>query len=78
MKISVDKEGRAMINQLCDVALKAGGIQNLNGITQILASIVEDADTKVPLIPIKPEILPGLANENATVLKNQNLNERAK
>lgn len=39
MIIQTDKEGKGMIEQLCDIALKSGGLQSLNGITQILSSI---------------------------------------
>jgi len=36
MKIIVDKEGRSMIEQMCDVALKTGGIRNLSPVIMIL------------------------------------------
>jgi len=36
MKIIVDKEGRSMIEQMCDVALKTGGIRNLNPVIMVL------------------------------------------
>lgn len=39
MKIKVDKRGQEAIQQLCDIALKSGGIQNLNGINTILVSM---------------------------------------
>ena len=42
MKIIVEsKEEKGLIIQLCDVGLKAGGMQNLQGITLILNSIEE-------------------------------------
>ena len=39
MLIKTDKEGREAVQQLCDVALKQGGLQNLNAINTILNSI---------------------------------------
>ena len=36
MKIIVDKEGRSMIEQMCDVALKTGGIRNLKPVIMVL------------------------------------------
>ena len=39
MKINCDEEGNKALLQLCDIALKSGGIQNLQGITQILNAI---------------------------------------
>ncbi len=41
MKIIADKEGIQAIQQLCDIALKQGGLQNLQGIQVILGSIEE-------------------------------------
>lgn len=41
MKIQVDKEGREAVEQLCDIALKAGGTQNLNGIVAILKAVTD-------------------------------------
>jgi len=38
MKILVDDEGDKMISQLCDVALKSGGISDLKAINTIIAS----------------------------------------
>ena len=39
MKIYADKEGKEVIVQLCDIALKTGGLQNLNGINNVLTSL---------------------------------------
>lgn len=39
MKIIVDDEGRKRIEQLCDVALKMAGVQNLNGVNETLESL---------------------------------------
>jgi len=41
MKIIVDKEGKEAVMQLCDIALKQGGINILTGIQNILSSIEE-------------------------------------
>jgi hypothetical protein len=39
MKILVDQEGRNVIQQLCDLALKQGGVKNLNQVNRILKSV---------------------------------------
>ncbi len=39
MEIKADQEGIEAITKLCDVALKTGGIQNMNPVSVILSSI---------------------------------------
>jgi len=39
MIVNTDKEGATAIIQLCDVALRAGGIANIKGIQQILDAV---------------------------------------
>lgn len=39
MIIQVDQEGRKVIEQLCDIALKQGGVKNLNQVNSILRSV---------------------------------------
>ncbi len=39
MRILTDEEGKKVIEQLCDIALKQGGLQNINAINVILTSI---------------------------------------
>lgn len=39
MKIIVDKDGKDIITQLCDIALKVGGLQNMPAVNVILASM---------------------------------------
>lgn len=39
MKILVDQEGKNVIRQLCDIALKQGGVSNLNQVNLILRSV---------------------------------------
>ena len=39
MIIEADEKGKDAINRLADVALKSGGIQNLDAINQILSSV---------------------------------------
>ena len=48
MNIAVDKEGRRIIEQLCDIALKTAGIQNLAAVTQILQSLKDDGPIVSP------------------------------
>lgn len=39
MIIQVDEQGKVALNQLVDIALKQGGLNNLNGVVEILKSI---------------------------------------
>ena len=39
MIIQVDKDGESAVQQLCDIALKQGGLQNFNQINKILNSV---------------------------------------
>ncbi len=41
MIIKADKEGILFIKDLCDLALKVGGINNLNAATKLISSIEE-------------------------------------
>lgn len=47
MKIIVDEQGKQMLQQMCDVALKAGGLQNMQAVLSVLNSIKleEEEDT---------------------------------
>jgi hypothetical protein len=50
MIIKVDKEGAAFINKLCDVTLRATGINSLQMIMIFLA--------RVELLPVEPPAVP--------------------
>lgn len=39
MKIQCDEEGKKAIIDMCDIALKVGGLQNLNTVGLVLNSI---------------------------------------
>ena len=41
MKIEADKDGIKAVQQLCDVALKSGGVANLQGVAAVLNSLKE-------------------------------------
>lgn len=62
MQIEADKEGADLIRQLCDVALKSGGLANLAGITQILACLYHPDKPKIPVpgskIPVPDKVNP--------------------
>lgn len=47
MKIIVDEEGKKAVQELCDVALKVGGLQNFNSVGKILGSIVDEPPQSV-------------------------------
>ena len=39
MIIEADKDGIKMVQMLCDVALKSGGVANLKGVTDVLNAL---------------------------------------
>lgn len=39
MIIRVDEEGKSVITQLCDIALRTNGIANLNSVNDILSKV---------------------------------------
>ena len=39
MILQVDEEGKTAVTQLCDIALKQGGVQVVGGIVNILAAV---------------------------------------
>lgn len=53
MQIKTDKEGTVVIKQLCDVALKSGGLSNLGGITRVLACLNHPDRPKPQPVPLK-------------------------
>ena len=59
MMIKVDnQETLKLLQQLCDIALRAGGVQNLVGVTQVLnsISIMEPPETQKPILePVTPK-----------------------
>lgn len=62
MIIQVDQEGRKVIEQFCDIALKNGGMSNLNQINLVLATMVNISrpmmvplSTRQPQQPEQPE-----------------------
>jgi hypothetical protein len=46
MKIIADIEGKKVIEQLCDIALKHGGMQNLQAIQLILENVTDIPEVK--------------------------------
>jgi len=44
MRITVDREGGQAIEELCDAALRVGGLKNFNRVRQILESVSAEAD----------------------------------
>lgn len=46
--IKVDKEGKVLLESLCDTALRSNGVKNLQGVSIILSGM------KV-ITPVKPE-----------------------
>lgn len=44
MKFIVDKEAKQALTQLCDMALKQGGLQNLQAIQAVLTSVEDMKD----------------------------------
>ena len=59
MIIQVDQEGKNVIEQFCDIALKQGGIQNLNQINLVLetmALIIVPQKKKDPKKKVKQDV----------------------
>jgi len=82
MKLIVDAEGHSVINQLCDIALKHGGLQNLKPVAAVLSSTVEEIPAKgqnaeLGRGPKKEEGQNPVLKEETEgrILKNQKLNE---
>lgn len=57
MIIMANAEGQKAIQGLCDVALKVGGLQNLQAVTQILRA-VKPLSQSEPTIESEPKIIP--------------------
>lgn len=57
MQIVADAEGFAVVQELCNLALKAGGLQNLNSVNAILAGLSKQESTvERPLNgPVRPQ-----------------------
>lgn len=51
MIIKVDKEGLEAIKGLADIALKMGGLNNLQPVNKILASVVEEPENVAEDVP---------------------------
>ena len=54
MQIKTDREGAKIIKQLCHTALLHGGMDNLAGVTQVLANL-DHPDKPKPEPKIVPE-----------------------
>lgn len=56
MEIKADKEGQAVIQQLCDVALRMDGLKAMQGIANILQSVqpIEEEEDEKPLELVNP------------------------
>jgi len=39
MEIEADEEGVQVIQKLCDIALRSGGLQNMNAVEEIMAAV---------------------------------------
>ena len=62
MKIIVDREGEGIIKQFSDLALRAGGLQNLTMVQVVLQSMKVEAPEKTP-VKINEDLVP-LASED--------------
>lgn len=54
MIIIVDKEGRNLIQQMCDLSLKTGGIQNLQGVLSVLNTMKDYGEPVVATEETEP------------------------
>jgi len=55
MIIIVDEAGMEAVQGLCDMALKTGGIRNMNAISQIMGSITVTPTAPAPLEEVLKE-----------------------
>lgn len=46
MKIELSKEEVQIIRQMCDLTLKAGGLNNLQSVIKIISKLQEEKDDK--------------------------------
>ena len=51
MQIKTDREGAKMIKQLCHTALLHGGMDNLAGVTQVLANLDHPDKPEPKIVP---------------------------
>ena len=58
MVIQTDEEGKKAVIQLCDIALRQGGVQVMQGVTTVLGSI--------KVLPFEPEAEPETPDEEQT------------
>jgi hypothetical protein len=60
MKFIVDQEAYELLKQLCDVALKSGGLENLKGVEVALGNVtISDQIEKMKVVedtPIDPDV----------------------
>jgi len=68
MQITVDTEAKVLIEQFCDIALKMGGLPNLEAVNVVLSEL-KVIDTKpkekVAHVPVKVEVTnPDKENDN--------------
>jgi len=59
MKIIVDQEGFDLLQTFADVALKAGGLENINGVnTLLISTTINPQIDKLVVPPPEPEAIP--------------------
>jgi len=61
MQIKTDREGAVVIRELCDIALKQGGLQSMAGITRVLTCLDHPDKPRNPVPepgPENPTIVP--------------------
>lgn len=68
MIIQVDQEGKSVIEQFCDIALKQGGIKNLNQINLVLSTMVLISK---PLMKPLPTQQPDQPKESEQLKENE-------
>jgi len=61
MKIIADQEARTVIEQMCDLSLKQGGLRNMQAVLSVLQSI-EELDPKSVAQP-EPQPTEEVTNE---------------
>lgn len=61
MKLIVDQEAKGLIEQMCDICLKSGGLKSMQAILTVLQSVEDYSEpkdvekSKVEIRPLPPE-----------------------
>ena len=58
MKLMVDAEAKKAVQELCDIAVRQGGLNVMNFVLAVLQNTVDIQPTTMPVEPQMPEVRP--------------------